>query len=266
MAFTVSVISQEMEASMKRCGMLDHAASLPLERLKQVSIQHYDFNGHIKDGSVIVIDVIAEDCKNLFQYLFEKKFPIESVLPMCHFDADDNLSMNHNNSSAYNPRFIARTTDLSSHSYGMALDINPVQNPYIKLGSMASNDLKIFPAEGKNYLNRAVVQYGMVEEIVSDVQTHGFTIWGGAWTERRIDYHHFQVPICLAHLCSVLDVNDAYALYDIYKDHPDVFLNFPEDKQNQLKDFLAITASHEILRMIKNLILNQKNLEDIWDC
>jgi len=263
MFFFVSPLSEKTQETMKSCGMLDHAAALPFQRLREVFVRHYDFEGNIKKGSVIMLDVMAEDCRQLFEALYEKEFPIYSVKPICQFNADDNKSMDANNASAYNPRFIAGTNDLSVHSYGMALDINPVQNPYVKFGDMASHNMKIYPAAGKNYLNRAAQQKGMLEDVIPIFYKYGFVVWGGAWNERRIDYHHFQVPACLAILCTIFDYDEALKIYALYKENTDSFLDFPENKLSEFKVHIQTTLYSDILKQLKLLVKNKKSLNNI---
>ena len=83
------------------------------------------------------------------------------------------------------------TDQWSSHAYGAAVDINPLQNPYVIFNREAST-AEIFPEGGIEYLNRNIMQNGMVEEIVTLFHEYGFTEWGGNWKE-CLDYHHFQV-------------------------------------------------------------------------
>ena len=91
-----------------------------------------------------------------------------------------------NNSSCFNFRKIDGSELLSMHSYGLAIDINPVQNPFIQKD-------KISPLDGKSFLNRRDEVAGLVEPIIDIFYKYGFTVWGGRWTT-PIDYHHFQVP------------------------------------------------------------------------
>ena len=94
--------------------------------------------------------------------------------------------MQANNSSCFNFRKIDGSDLLSMHSYGLAIDINPVQNPFIQNGT-------ILPLAGKEYLERELIRKGMVEPIINIFNKYGFTVWGGDWTTPR-DYHHFQYP------------------------------------------------------------------------
>ena len=78
------------------------------------------------------------------------------------------------------------------HSYGLAIDINPVQNPFIMIDK-TSNNIKVLPGQSVDFLNRHNKQEGMVEPIVEIFRKYGFSEWGGNWNT-PIDYHHFQVP------------------------------------------------------------------------
>jgi hypothetical protein len=106
------------------------------------------------------------------------------------YKGDDDVSMADNNTSAFNYRDVVDSKGvLSKHSYGVAIDINPIQNPYIK-------GKKISPASGTNYVNRKKFQNGMI--IKNDVcykafKDRGWT-WGGEWKTMK-DYQHFQKTI-----------------------------------------------------------------------
>lgn len=141
---------------------------------------------------MVVIEEIAQDTLLLFEKLFEIAFPIHKAVPVDHFKGSDVASMNANNSSAFNCRRIMDSDRWSSHSYGTAIDINPLQNPYVLIDHEAST-AKIYPKGGGMYLNRGTLEKGMVEPVVEIFYDHGFTEWGGHWKD-RLDYHHFQIP------------------------------------------------------------------------
>ena len=122
---------------------------------------------------------------SIFGELYQIRFPIHQMETIENFQGDDEKSMKANNSSCFNFRKIAGTDKLSIHSYGLAIDINPKQNPYVTNGI-------IYPEDGASYLNRETQRPGMVEPIVDIFKRNGFEIWGGEWKD-PIDYHHFQV-------------------------------------------------------------------------
>src|ERR1700677_2066306 len=154
------------------------------ERLRAIEVQHYDFDGKINTGTIVVFDVVAESVINVFKKLFDLKFPIQKMQPMENYEWNDDWSMDDNNSSCFNYRTIAGTQKLSIHSYGVAIDINPRQNPFIKAGVIS-------PKLGGEFVDRSNQRPGMLEPIVSIFKENGFTVWGGDWDDPK-DYHHFQ--------------------------------------------------------------------------
>ncbi len=102
------------------------------------------------------------------------------------FGADDDTSMAYDNTSAFNCRPVTGGSGWSLHSYGVAVDINPRENPYL------SGDT-VLPPEGRDYLDRSQPVPGMIVAggaIVRLFESHGFA-WGGYWT-RPVDYQHFE--------------------------------------------------------------------------
>lgn len=160
--------------------------------LRLVEVPYVDFEGKRKTGTLMVHQELARCISNIFHELEIRSFPIHSILTMDHFDGDDQRSMAANNTSAFNGRRIAGTDRWSSHAYGAAIDINPVQNPYLKIDSDTAT-IRVQPNNGIAYVNRNTSYAGMVEEIVSLMAAFGFTEWGGRWPDRP-DYHHFQLP------------------------------------------------------------------------
>ena len=103
------------------------------------------------------------------------------------FGGDDAASMAANNTSAFNCRRVAGSSSWSQHSYGRAIDINPVQNPYVS-GSTVS------PPAGGAYLDRGHIRPGMI--VADDAAVRSFAAvgwsWGGAWARTK-DYQHFSL-------------------------------------------------------------------------
>jgi len=163
-----------------------------LSRLKKVEITHVDFQGKQNQGHLVVLDVLAKNVEQLFNEILSIQFPIQQIKTIEDFDGDDVRSMKANNSSAFNGRLVARTNRWSSHAYGAAIDINPIQNPYLLLNVQMELQ-EVIPVEGEGYVNRTILRKGMVEEVVAILAKHGFTEWGGSWIEKP-DYHHFQLP------------------------------------------------------------------------
>lgn len=165
---------------------------ISLGDLRYVTIKYVDFDGKEKDGELIVNQKIARDVVEIFYALYENRYPLQEVSLIDKYGASDDRSMEANNTSAFNYRKITGSNNLSLHGYGMAIDINPQINPYVK-GSAA------LPANGKAYAQRDAAkctgQYAssMIQrgDLVYRLFTErGFT-WGGDWNSLK-DYQHFE--------------------------------------------------------------------------
>lgn len=178
--------------SMISSGVWRDECPIHYSRLRMIELEYLNFENFVRKGKMVLLDSVAEQVVCIFEELLKLGFQINSVNLMDLFDADDVKSMKANNSSAYNGRLVARTNRWSSHAYGVAIDINPVQNPYLLLNEREEL-LEVIPSAGSEYLDRSNKRKGMVEEIVPIFAKHGFTEWGGNW-ELKPDYHHFQLP------------------------------------------------------------------------
>ena len=154
--------------------------------LTYLNISFVDFEGNDQTGNMIVAAEIGEEVLEIFQEIYESGFPIYSIKLMDYFDGVDYYSLAANNSSAFNFRYIAGTNRLSRHAFGMAIDINPIQNPYIRGET-------IKPSAGEVYIDRSYIRPGMIspgDAVYTAFTSRGWT-WGGNWTTPR-DYHHFE--------------------------------------------------------------------------
>ena len=161
-------------------------APFDYDYLIYLTISYVDFEGGRKAGNMIVAAHLGDEVLEIFKEIYEAEFPIYGMRLIDYYDADDDLSMAANNTSSFNFRLVAGTNRISRHGFGAAIDINPVQNPYIRGDS-------ILPEAGREYLDRNDIRPGMV--IKGDVVYQAFTsrgwIWGGNWTS-LLDYHHFE--------------------------------------------------------------------------
>ena len=159
--------------------------------LRLVKVAFVDFGGVARSGELVAHKAVAEELADIFRDLFVAGFPIERVELIDRYGADDGLSMEANNSSAFNYRTVAGTSSLSMHAYGLAVDINPAQNPYISRGNVS-------PEAARAYLDRSDARPGMV--LRGGAAHEAFTsrgwTWGGDWTS-PVDYQHFQKNVDL---------------------------------------------------------------------
>lgn len=107
---------------------------MPPENLSTLKIPYRDYNSHRQIGTLVVNKEIAEETKGLFKKLYDHHFLIEKMIPIDNYGADDDASMADNNTSAFNCRdTTGRPGVFSNHSWGRAIDINPLTNPYVKV-------------------------------------------------------------------------------------------------------------------------------------
>lgn len=164
--------------------------NVPYEELRYVSVLYWGFDHQPQVGELIVNKAIAEDVIEIFSELYEAKYPIERMVLVDEYAADDNTSMAANNSSAFNYRVIEGTNRISKHSYGLAIDINPLYNPYVHT---VDGERVVTPVEGAKYEDRSLdcPYYIHAEDICYQAFINrGFT-WGGDWKDQK-DYQHFQ--------------------------------------------------------------------------
>ena len=159
--------------------------------LRYVHIRHYGFEWEILDGELIVNAEIAQDVLEIFEELYAIRYQIQKVRLIDEYDADDEISMENNNSSCFNYRTIAESSTLSNHAYGRAIDINPLYNPYVYERSDGS--LFLQPKGSERYLDRTIDAAAIItkgDACYNIFIAHGFS-WGGDWNTKK-DYQHFE--------------------------------------------------------------------------
>ena len=162
-------------------------APVKREQLRYVHILHMGVDGLVHEGELIVNKSIAIDVLDIFYELYKIGYVLESVVLVDEYGADDNVSMAVNNSSAFNARKVADTQVWSNHAYGLAIDINPLYNPYVGEGD------NVMPATARQYVDRNLefdMKLDAGDECCRIFIEHGFT-WGGDW-ENVKDYMHFE--------------------------------------------------------------------------
>lgn len=168
--------------------------SIALTELSYLRMLYYGFDGNTYVGEMIVNQKIAEDVLEIFQILYENQYPIEKMVLIDEYGADDESSMNENNTSAFNYRTISGSSKLSNHSYGMAIDLNPKYNPYVKTASDGSVICQ--PESGRAYADRTKdFSYKIdTNDLAYQLFTQAGFTWGGNWNSVK-DYQHFEKKI-----------------------------------------------------------------------
>jgi len=247
---TVTALPTNLANEMKHNGVWQEGSPVPLNRLSLITVSYFDFAGkEHHDGEMVCLDVVAPLAAAVFPQLHQIRFPINKIKSIHHYEADDEASMADNNSSAYCFRPIARTARISVHSYGVAIDLNPVQNPYVVLND-EKGIAEIHPKSGCEFLNRHLQKPGMVESIVSLWTEHGFLVWGGQWST-PIDYQHFQLHRGTAELLTVMTAEDGKLFIEATLGH--------RDKLSKLDSMPCGEALQPIIELYK------KNKSDFFD-
>lgn len=167
--------------------------TVPREELRYLHILHVGFDNNTHEGELIVNKRIAEDVLDIFKELYKAGYQIEKVRLIDEYNAQDELSMRDNNSSAFNFRYISYSTTLSKHAMGLAVDINTLYNPYIK---QVDGRLNIEPANAVQYVdrNRQFPHKIDHDDLCYKLFTkYGFE-WGGDWEDSK-DYQHFEIKL-----------------------------------------------------------------------
>lgn len=169
--------------------------NVALSDLRYLTVLHYNFDGLVQTGEIIVNAAIAEDTVGVFKDLFANHYQIYSMYLVDNYwtgdgDSSDTASIEVNNTSAFNYREITGGGKLSNHAYGRAIDINPQQNPYVTY----SDGMPIYSHENAApYIDRTSGDPHVIVEgdICYNIFTaHGFS-WGGHW-DNPVDYQHFE--------------------------------------------------------------------------
>jgi hypothetical protein len=157
-------------------------------RLRRVRVAYWGFDGRRRLGEVVVHEDAVTAVTGAFRRLYAVRFPLRRVQPVDAYHGSDDASMAADNTSAFNCRAAVASgpTRWSEHAYGRAIDVNPLENPYVAGG-------RILPPAGRAYLDRSRPRAGMAVEggaLVRAFDAVGWR-WGGRWHGSR-DYQHFS--------------------------------------------------------------------------
>ena len=160
---------------------------VPLRDLRVLTVRPWGFDGSIRNGTLIVHRDVAQRLVGVFRRLYEARFPIRRIVPVDAYGGSDFRSIEADNTSAFNCRYVDGTRRWSEHAYGRAIDVNPIENPYVSSSGRVSH-----PAS-RSYVRRTPVRQGMAVEdgtLARAFDAAGWG-WGGRWSGAR-DYQHFS--------------------------------------------------------------------------
>ena len=157
-----------------------------LRDLRLLRVTHWGFDGRQRTGRLIVHRDVAGGLVTVFRRLQAARFPIRRMVPVDAYGGSDFRSIEADNTSAFNCRFVAGTIRWSEHAFGRAIDVNPIENPYVDGGRTAHR-------ASRPYVDRSRRRPGMAFEggvLVRAFDAIGWG-WGGRWAAVR-DYQHFS--------------------------------------------------------------------------
>ena len=157
-----------------------------IKRLRVLRVSYHGFDGDRHVGRLVVHKDAVGAITSALEAMYESGFKIHRMYLIDRYDAKDRKSMRADNTSAFNCRYVAGTSSWSQHAYGRAIDINPVENPYV------SGD-HVSPRKGRPYADRSQHAKGMIHRrgaTVKAFKAEGWG-WGGNWSSAK-DYQHFS--------------------------------------------------------------------------
>lgn len=182
--FLSQPVPAEVRTRMENRSMPD-TAKISFDQLRYLTLPYYDFEGKIQCGEMVCNKAIAHDLLCIFCALFSQAYPINSIRLVDDFNASDEASMHANNTSCFNYRKVKGTNRLSRHAFGMAVDVNPLQNPCVRAAF-------IEPATATEYVDRDKPFPHKIDKddyCKKTFTSFGFR-WGGNWVGMK-DYQHF---------------------------------------------------------------------------
>jgi hypothetical protein len=155
-------------------------------QLRLVRLSYWGFDRKTHVGALVVRDRVAGQVVRVFRRLYAERFPIRRMHKVDAYRGSDDASMAADNTSAFNCRLVSGTRRWSQHAFGEAIDVNPVENPYLQGG-------RVRPPAGRRYLDRSDLRPGMAAPggaLVRAFAALGWQ-WGGRWVATP-DYQHFS--------------------------------------------------------------------------
>lgn len=155
--------------------------------LRRLELSYWGFDDRAHSGALVVNAAHADAIIGVFRRLYERRFPIRRMEPIDAYGGSDDASIAADNTAGFNCRNAVTTgpPHWSAHAYGLAIDVNPVENPYLLDGA-------VLPPAGAAYTDRSNVRPGMAVrggELVAAFAAAGWS-WGGVWADS--DYQHFS--------------------------------------------------------------------------
>lgn len=189
---SISSISPEIKQRMIKGNSWREGCPVALKDLRYLRVKHIGFSGEEMMGEIIVHREVSAEVTEIFEALYDVGYPIKKMKLVSDYKGSDWQSIESDNTSAFNCRSATGSKKWSKHSYGKAIDINPIENPYISrkgyISHKASATYRKRLHQKSSYADKAVLLKN--DKAVKIFKKYGWK-WGGDWSGIK-DYQHFS--------------------------------------------------------------------------
>jgi len=188
---SISKITPEIKQRMIKGNSWRKGCPVSLENLRYLRMTYKDFRGTDMTGELIVHKDVSTEVSQIFEALYEADYPIHKMRLVSDYKGNDWQSIEADNTSAFNCRNATGSKKWSKHSYGKAIDINPIENPYISRKGYISHKESLVHRkrvhQSNTYADKAILLKN--DDAVKIFEKYGWK-WGGDWSAVK-DYQHF---------------------------------------------------------------------------
>jgi hypothetical protein len=188
----ITHITPQIKQRMVEGNSWKQGCPVQLKDLRYLRIKHINFHGEDQMGEIIVHKEVSSEVTEIFEALYDVGYPINKMKLVSDYKANDWQSIEADNTSAFNCRTATGSKKWSKHSYGKAIDINPIENPYISrkgyISHEASKTYRNRMHKKSTYGDKAILLKN--DDAVQIFKKYGWK-WGGDWTGIK-DYQHFS--------------------------------------------------------------------------
>ncbi len=190
---SISPINKKIEQRMRQGNSYRDGCPVNLKNLRYLRLTYLGFDGKEHIGEMVVNRAVASDVVSIFKTLYEHHYPIRKIYLVSRYNGDDFRSIEADNTSAFNCRQATGSKKWSNHAYGRAIDLNPLENPYISHNGYIAHKASLKYRTRRHLNNRTPQDKALVvsgDFVVNIFKRHGWK-WGGDWHSIK-DYQHFE--------------------------------------------------------------------------
>jgi len=191
-SYSISKITPQVKQRMIDGNSWRKGCPVSLQDLRYLHVKHLDFKGRTVTGEIIVHKDVSKEVVAIFNELYTIGYPIHKMKLVSDYKGSDWQSIEADNTSAFNCRKATGSKKWSKHSYGKAIDLNSIENPYISrsghISHKASEQYRKRVHKNNSTADKAVLLKS--DKAVKIFKQHGWK-WGGDWSGVK-DYQHFS--------------------------------------------------------------------------